>query len=341
MAGRIVSELGCVVAVALTLAIAGPIEAATLYVAHTGVDSPSCGPSDNQCRSISWAIANAAPGDTILVGPGRYGDLNKNGTLGEPGEESGSPFCVCVLLVNKNVTVISSAGAAATFIDGTGPNVGEIVDIVTDGGTFGQPGKGFTVAKSRLGPVQVSHGHGIVIDSTNVSVKGNRVVGLGTSGTGILQITDAPILVEGNEVVNWGIGIEARAGTTVRKNQVSHNERGIRAVAGMIVGNLVFENSTGIHASGSPTVESNGVNFNRYGIYIEVPYTGTVRKNNIFGNYCGLIHNAPVGLSVPNNYWGSPDGPDVPEADVVCVFPPRDTQSPFLTKPVKVVPLRP
>ena len=45
------------------------------------------------CRSISRGIANAADGDTIVVGPGRYGDLDRDGTLSEPNEEgpSGHP----------------------------------------------------------------------------------------------------------------------------------------------------------------------------------------------------------------------------------------------------------
>src|SRR5205085_10263251 len=50
--------------------------AATVYVANDGVDAASCGGKATPCRSISRGIANANSGDTLLVGPGRYGDLD-------------------------------------------------------------------------------------------------------------------------------------------------------------------------------------------------------------------------------------------------------------------------
>jgi len=60
----------------------------TLYVANNGVDSITCGPSVSPSRSITQGITNAAPGDTVIVNPGKYGDVNGNGTLGESGEET-------------------------------------------------------------------------------------------------------------------------------------------------------------------------------------------------------------------------------------------------------------
>jgi len=63
-------------------------DSATLNVANNGVDSDICGAASAPCRSISQAIANAADGDTVVVGPGRYGDLNGDGRLGGPGEEA-------------------------------------------------------------------------------------------------------------------------------------------------------------------------------------------------------------------------------------------------------------
>ena len=63
-----------------------------MAVADHGVDVPGCGQDvTSPCRSISQAIALADAGDTILVGPGRYGDLNDNGRLDEAGEEHGAP----------------------------------------------------------------------------------------------------------------------------------------------------------------------------------------------------------------------------------------------------------
>ena len=110
-----------VLAAILIATIPALARGATRYVADTGTDGPACGlDAATACRSITQAIALAAPGETILVGPGRYGDLNRNGVLGDiAGEETGSHACGCVLSINKTVIVISSAGTAVTTIDGS------------------------------------------------------------------------------------------------------------------------------------------------------------------------------------------------------------------------------
>src|SRR5262245_23719833 len=60
---------------------------ATVKVENTGTDSASCGATP-PCRSIAQAIANAASGDTVLVGPGMYGpDLDADGVGSEPGDD--------------------------------------------------------------------------------------------------------------------------------------------------------------------------------------------------------------------------------------------------------------
>jgi hypothetical protein len=99
----------------LIFAVAPLAHSATRHVSVNGTDGPSCGvTSTSACRSITQAIDLAAPGDTILVGPGRYGDLNCNGVLGEPGEKLGylTPpvSCGCVLRIEKPA---SSSRAAA------------------------------------------------------------------------------------------------------------------------------------------------------------------------------------------------------------------------------------
>jgi hypothetical protein len=105
-------------AAALFFALAASAHAATLYVANDGIDPPGCvppvcivgkpcrcGAKASPCRSITCGIMSAAAGDTIVVGPGAYGDLNHDGTLGDlPGEENPdafSPGCGCVLALNK------------------------------------------------------------------------------------------------------------------------------------------------------------------------------------------------------------------------------------------------
>jgi hypothetical protein len=125
---------------------AGAAQAVELHVENNGVDGSSCGDRRNPCRSISQAISNADAGDRILVGPGRYGDLDQDGVLGEPGEEAGDVGgCQCMITVNKQVTILSTDGAEATVLDAGLVGGLVAVRIVADGVVFGQQGRGFTL----------------------------------------------------------------------------------------------------------------------------------------------------------------------------------------------------
>jgi hypothetical protein len=251
-----------VVAAVLALALPPLAHGATRYVADTGADGPNCGlDAATACRSISQAIALADPGDKIIVGPGRYGDLNRSGVLGDrSGEEIGSPGCGCVLSMNKNVIIISSAGAAATIIDGRTVDVNVNVLLITVGGEFGRPGKGFTVTETARQDNLGFNGHGIVIDSADVMVRGNQVMFSRSSdsrGFGILTVNDAAIRIEGNQVVKWLTGISGRGAATVSKNELLGNWNGISATGGNVVGNVATANQHGIFVTGSATVVSN------------------------------------------------------------------------------------
>src|SRR5205085_4849389 len=93
----------------------------TLTVSNHGVDSSTCGAATDPCRSISQAIINAPTGAQIVVGPGRYGDLNGDGIFGGDGEEKGTPAsCLCMLNIDKRVTLISRDGPLQTVIDANG-----------------------------------------------------------------------------------------------------------------------------------------------------------------------------------------------------------------------------
>ena len=346
------NQLWC--AVGLVCALPLVADAATRFVAHTGSDGPDCGSTAaTACRSISRAIALAAPGDTILVGPGRYGDLNRNGVLGDtPGEETGSPGCSCVLSMNKSVVVLSSAGAAVTIIEGISMNVVQTVVVLSDG-EFGRPGKGFTVTETGRRASQAGfdfNGHGIGIDAANVKVRGNQVVfsrsGFVSSGIGIFTVSSAPVRIEGNQVLRWGTGIEVRraGGAIVSKNQVIGNHSyGIVARGGSVVGNVLTANENGLLVFGDTTVSGNVASMNLGGFHVANGFTGVLTKNNIFLNHsCGLL-NTVSGLDATNNYWGVPTGPGVaPPSDDVCNVPGATaTTSPFATEPFKVQILKP
>ena len=100
----------------LTLATAAMASAASIYVASHGTDSGSCGTKADPCRTIGKGIDQATVGGTVIVGPGRYGDLDEDGTLGEAGEETPGAVGLqdCMVPIDKQVTVVSSALMPAT-----------------------------------------------------------------------------------------------------------------------------------------------------------------------------------------------------------------------------------
>jgi hypothetical protein len=192
-------------------------------------------------------------------------------------------------------------------------------------------------------------GHGIVIDSINVLVRGNQVVfsgllrGIRTLGTGILTVNNNPIRIEGNQVFGWKRGISGRAGATVSKNQVWHNESGIFATGGSVVGNVATANAVGVFVTGTASASRNASYLNLDGFQTVPPYSGVVTKNNMHGNgICGLRNHGVVGLDATNNYWGVATGPGGPPADSECTDPGSSTDvTPFATKPFTVKVLKP
>lgn len=159
----------CVAAVGLFLSSAGAALAAgaTLYVANNGMDTLSCGAEDAPCRSITRAIAHASAGDQIVVGPGMYGDVNRDGVVdpsGDSGEEApvSIPELACSLVPNANLalirvdkplTIVSRDGAGATVIEAGGQFYENyvMVDVTADDVVFGKRGKGFTVRNGNTG----------------------------------------------------------------------------------------------------------------------------------------------------------------------------------------------
>jgi len=97
-------RLACTLLALAALFVTGPTSAATIVVAANGIDGAACGTKATPCRTISQGITRAANGDTIVVGPGHYGDLNGDGQLSGPGEETPSDPCTCVISVSKPVT---------------------------------------------------------------------------------------------------------------------------------------------------------------------------------------------------------------------------------------------
>ena len=348
MKARTIHVLTSALAVLAFFALASAADARTLYVANNGVDNAQCG-LRNPCRSISRAISNAVARDTIIVGPGLYGDLNKNAILGEPGEETGFPGCSCLIWMDRPVTLISSDGAAATMISARHLVLERTVYMV-GGGELGRPGQGFTITNP--GAASPVHGAALAIESVTGTVRGNQIVsthfGGGINGIRVYGLA-GDVLIEGNEIRGWGNhGISLTgSGTTVRRNSIVLNDRGIRNEGtNTIEGNRITGNEKGIELFDDVTFVGNAVYGNRDGVQVYPSFTGPpIARNNIVSNrVCGLYNLPGVPfLMAANNYWGAATGPGPDPADGVCNAPGTSTQvTPFSTRPfVVTVPIAP
>ncbi|MGP0020922.1 MAG: nitrous oxide reductase family maturation protein NosD [Candidatus Sulfotelmatobacter sp.] len=327
------------------LAAAHPASmATTLYVANNGVDTGVCGAKLSPCRSITVALARAAYGATIVVGPGVYGDLNQDGVLGDsPGEEIQAEDCICMIRINKPVKLVSSAGAEATIIDAKAlKHDMYTVQIEANNVTFGLPGKGFTVTGTSDNTSSPYAYAGIYVSAgTGVTVSGNQVLGLSyyNPGYGSYGIEIDPsagvVQIQGNQVIGWAIaGISGGPQTTISNNTIALTtlDSGIITNGATVSGNLVTANPNGINLYQGGAVSGNAIigNYGQ-GIYAS-DALGTAEGNNIFGNGCGL--NASVaGLVADNNYWGAATGPG---ADSICTGSASAVVTPYATTPFTV-----
>jgi hypothetical protein len=142
----------------------------TWRVQNFGVDMANCGTATQPCRSITQAINKAEAGDTVLVGPGRYGDINGDGDFSDSGDEQGDSSVIT--LARSGIRIISQEGAAVTLIDATGSSFNTAVMIVARGSQFGAAGHGFRVlAVGRLLGIDVQD------VSSHIRVAGNVVMG--------------------------------------------------------------------------------------------------------------------------------------------------------------------
>jgi Right handed beta helix region len=345
-------------AAVVLLLSAGVASARTLTVAVNGLDGDLCGTAAQPCRSLSQAIRLALPGDTIVVGPGRYGDLSFNGTFGDPGDETASPECACMILIDKRVVIVSRDGAFNTVLDATGLSAGfDVVRIGADGAIFGRRRQGFTIVNSS--------GTGIVIAggadgtrTTNVRVEGHVItrnaaglrIDADTSavvGNVVIANDGAAVTVDGrgNQVMRTvaianGQGVSTRADTTAFQDNVLLANTGPGflvevASASSYTRNVVVGNRFGFYMplvtdlGGVPAIRSSDI-LGNLGDAIATGMSTIASGNNIMGNgaafadgiaygdHCGVFVDEGWTLLATQNYWGDRLGPAAPAADHSC-----------------------
>jgi len=302
-----------------------PWSGRTLHVAVNGLDSTTCGAPTTPCRSISQAITNAATGDTLLVRPGLYGDLNGDGTTATPGEEMGGFFAA--VEITKRLRVLSTDGAGSTVIDAHGAK-GSVVTISVSGVQLGERGAGFTLIGGQNTGVQNN-------GETNVVIAGNTVRNIGNrefegSGQaiyvnvwGVVEVRDnilvdnpstglvfAPQnatayvsahdnIISGGNAHPGSTGIVVGGGNPhlVYRNLISDNSIGlvVNYGAARIFNNLVTGNGDGVQVDGVPTpVPARGPSFTR----------NTFSANKNYGFYVTHFTLATVTIR-ENNFFGN------------------------------------
>jgi len=300
-----------------------------LRVANNGVDGIGYGGKRSPCRSISQAIANAIDGDKIVVGPGRYGDLNNNGDYTDPGDEAAEvlfPGCICMIKVDKRLRFISTDGAEATVLDVTNDDIRGVVIQVNEV-VFGKRKGGFQIINSRRAGL-LTEG-----STSDVTVKGNIAIGNGSNGQDAFKIQGSGHTVKGNHASNnfrAGFGISGD-GHRVISNIATGNLLGFEflGLGGRFSRNAATNNSLDgitINTHLPLIVRRNNVIGNgQFGIRIHSFAEGTIIHNNIYGNAtipnteaCGLFNSTDGLVDAAHNFWGSPDGPGPDPADEAC-----------------------
>lgn len=313
-----------------------------IFVANNAIDSETCGTRREPCRSISKAIENASDGAMIVVGPGRYGDLNGDGDFDDPGEEAAQVGfgCRCMILIDKQITIQSRAGAEATILDASGATV-DVVNIVADGVVFGDKHAGFTLTGARM--MGDDDGIGLaVITSHGVHVIGNTAEDNDANGfefsgekhTVVSNIASrngngfGMAFTENGHRMHNNIAI-GNGNTTGRGNGFSLFGNRHTFSKNSITGNRgigVLINST--DASGFSFRMNSIVGNVGSGIFVFSGPGLALNKNNIFGNFgerpffpftptpnCGVVNDSGATIDATRNYWGATSGPGEDPAD--------------------------
>jgi hypothetical protein len=247
------------IVVALSLGAAASVSARTLQVEAYGTDSSACG-SQSPCRSISQAIENAANGDTILVGPGRYGDVNGDGNFTGPGDEhpetnpanGNVPNAAegCIVCITKPVHIYSTQGAATTVIASDPQSAyGTTVMILSPGVDFGSAGHGFTLTGGNQYGVLISLYFPVL---ENISIVGNIDQGDGNGftfygypepprcGSSVISGPDcrfpARILIANNQAIGNGVGFSAQVNKSLAGPIIFINNVALGTGTGFSVG---------------------------------------------------------------------------------------------------------
>ena len=263
------------------------------------------------------AVANA--GDTIVVGPGRYGDVDGNGSLGDPGDEPSTcelPLTggvtndpvTCSIHVNKAVKIESRDAAAAAVID-----IGETRFVtvgITAAASFGRANRGFTIRNGVAGVLVLSKG---------AKVGGNIAVNNVAYGFADLNFYSPAAEFSDNRSLQSESGFLIAGTAELTANVASDDEFGfqIRGEDGFpsprprLTGNLAVANQDGFsieNAAPAAFVGNAAIGNSDEGISIHSGSMPPLVRTAVYGNTNAGINSA-IGVDANDVYWGATSGP--------------------------------
>jgi hypothetical protein len=297
---------------------------AVRWAANNGEDSAACGSEAAPCRSITRAIANAPAGATVRVGPGRYGDLDRDGAYDAGDEGPGTASRLGSLLIGKSIRVLSTHGAEVTTID-YGPNSSTpraVVGIEASNVAFGDVGHGFTLVGDDTAGIRMEG----QTARRNVRIIGNIVSGF--HGVGVLVVGPAEGVTISDNVMarNEGFGFQVQlyrpAGATgaqnlLERNTIRDNSNAfvLRGFNVRFVGNVVDNNlfSGGqVNGGGDIVIErnffvGNGGGALTVGGATGEPFISRFALNTLAGNaeYGIRVVGSAIRLFERNNFYGN------------------------------------
>lgn len=265
----------------------GRIAGTARYVSPTGIDSGDCSDIDAPCRTIAYAIAQAAAGDTIILDAGTYNES--------------------AITISKNLFVFGK-GPGQSTVDALGANrvflVPEAIEAtlcgmtVTNGVTAGQGGGLQNNGDTEVSNVvflnnQAVDGGGIAnlneISLVNSSLNGNTASGGGGglyNGIGATA-TLSMSLIQNNSATNAGGGIYNLGIVELNTTRVIGNSSQF--------GGGIFNEDQGELRINNSTVSSNTASASGGGIFNDGLFdiVGSTFALNTAANQGGAIYHSP------------------------------------------------
>ena len=308
-----------------------------LSVETNGRDNPQCGSPTSPCRTIGTALANAQNGDTILVGPGLYGDINGDGDFEDAGEETPDHSQHCVICIRKSIRLLSLHGPLATIINGDGSFFSvdnlpaselRLAIIFAGDVVFGIKDHGFTLRRQIRG-VDVAGGPGDVVIAGHVaheldlySFRSDRAEGpielsdnVASGGDGTFEVRgagNARVRVKRNTATDgqFGFILQGPLRAEVTGNVARNGQSGfvINTSDVRLEHNIAIENTIGVVVNGDRNrivknvimdVITDGSSF---GLFILSGSDNRVQRNDIFGNRGNQLQQVNCGLA---NFTGT------------------------------------